>query len=60
MTVPQVRTMLSLLLHRKLDDTHPEILCRQTTRRLQRNEIARFYHWKKHNRLAPKRIHQRK
>ena len=52
--------MLSLLLHRKLDDTRPEIQCRQTTRRLQRTEIARFYHWKKHNRLAPKRIHQRK
>lgn len=60
MTVPQVRTMLSRLLHRKLNENHPEILCRQATRRLQRNESARFYHWKKHNRLAPIRIHQRK
>jgi hypothetical protein len=51
---------LALLLHRKLNCDHTERICRNATRRLQRNETARFYHWKKRNRLAPKRIHQRR
>lgn len=59
-TVPQVRALLASSLHRKLDCDHPEIIARKATRRLQRNEIARFYHWKKRKRLAPKRIHQRR
>jgi hypothetical protein len=57
-TVPQVRVMLAALLHRKLQCDHPEFICRQATRRLQRNELAKFYHWKNHKRLAPIRIHQ--
>jgi len=31
---------------------------RTMTRRLERNEQARFYHWKSRNRLAPKRVQQ--
>jgi hypothetical protein len=27
--------------------------------RLQRNELARFYHWKQRNRLAPLNLHKR-
>jgi hypothetical protein len=59
-TVPQVRILLAALLHSKLNCNHPEFISRQTTRRLQRNETARFYHWKKRKLLAPKRIHQRR
>jgi hypothetical protein len=28
-------------------------------KRLRRNELARFYYWKKHNRLAPLNLHKR-
>jgi hypothetical protein len=59
-TVPQIRALLASSLHRKLHCDHPDVICRQVTRRLQRNEIARFYHWKTRNCLAPKRIHQRR
>src|SRR3972149_10088103 len=59
-TVPQIRALLAASLHRKLNCDYPEVICRQVTRRLQRNEIARYYHWKKRKRLAPKRIHQRR
>lgn len=59
-TVPQIRALLASSLHRKLHCDHPETIARQAARRLQRNEIARFYHWKKRKRLAPKRIHQRR
>ena len=43
-TVPQIREALSLLLHRLLDNDDPEKICRNRTRRLQRNEQARFHH----------------
>jgi len=28
-------------------------------KRLQRNELARFYHWKQHNLLAPLNLYKR-
>jgi hypothetical protein len=28
-------------------------------KRLRRNELARFYHWKQRNRLAPLKLHKR-
>lgn len=59
-TVPQVRIIFAALLHRKLRCDHPDFICRQTTRRLQRLETARFYHWKHRKRLAPKRSQLRR
>ena len=55
-TVPQIRETISLLLNHKLNNDHPEQICRNRTRRLQRNEQARFHHYKSRNLLAPKRI----
>jgi hypothetical protein len=52
--------MIGLLLHRKLGCDRPSRIRRNMTRRLQRNEQARLYHWKARNRLAPKKLHQRK
>ena len=57
--MPQVRDSIALLLHRKLNSDHPEQICLNRTRRLQRNEEARFYHYKARNLLAPKRVDQR-
>jgi len=59
-TVPQVRQILALLLHRRLGCDHPDTICRNVTRRLQRNEQARFYHYKARNSLAPTKLRQRK
>jgi hypothetical protein len=45
-----------MLLHEALGCDKPERLRRTMTRRLQRNEQARLYHWKSRNRLAPTRV----
>jgi hypothetical protein len=47
---------IAALLRRALDYDGPARIARNATRRLQRNEQARLYHWKKHNRLPPRRI----
>lgn len=57
-TVPQIREGIAMSLHKIWNCTDPEQIARDRTRRLQRNELARFYHWKKHNLLAPLRIVQ--
>ena len=57
-TVPQIREGIAMSLFNICDCTDPERIARDRTRRLARNELARFYHWKKHNLLAPLRIVQ--
>ncbi len=42
-TVPQIRTLLASSLHRKLNCDHPDVACRQTTRRLQRSHLNRHH-----------------
>jgi hypothetical protein len=34
-------------------------MLQERQKRLQRNELARFYHWKQHNRLAPLTLYTR-
>jgi hypothetical protein len=53
LTVPQVRMGLELILHRASDCDAPSRVARERTRRLERNESARFYHYKARNQLAP-------
>ncbi len=59
MTVQQIREGISCLLHR----LHGcDTLCRiryERERRLKRNELARLYHWKQRNLLAPLNINKR-
>lgn len=57
-TVPQIREGIAMSLHKICDCADPARIARDRTRRLERNELARFYHWKKHNLLAPLRIVQ--
>jgi hypothetical protein len=59
MTVPQLRMMIGLLLLRNLHGLNHDVICRTATRRLQRNEAARLYHYKSLQKLAPKRLVQR-
>ena len=56
LTLPQVREGLAMILHEASGCAGLERIARERTRRLQRNEMARFYHWKKHNLLAPLKI----
>ena len=60
MTVPQIRQTIARLLRNALELDHHERIARDATRRLQRNELARFYQYKKRNSLPPKRIDQRR
>jgi hypothetical protein len=60
LTVSRVRTILASLLNRALDCGSPTYIERHNTRVMQRNECAYAYHWKSHNRLAPRRFNQRK
>jgi hypothetical protein len=34
-------------------------MLKECQQRLQRNELARFYHWKQRNRLAPLNLYKR-
>ena len=56
MTVPQVRMGLALILRRASGCDTPSRVARERTRRLERNEAARFYHYKARNQLAPLKI----
>jgi len=57
LTVPQVRE--ALILHRASRcDTH-ERIAQVRTQRLRRNELTRFYHYKKRNLLPPRKPRQR-
>ncbi len=56
LTVPQVRMGLALILHRASRCDTPVRVARERTRRLERNESARFYHYKARNQLAPLKI----
>ena len=52
-TVPQVREGLAMIFHKAQVSGGTEQIRLESTRRLQRNELARFYHWKQLNLLAP-------
>ena len=55
----QIREGISSILHRAYQcGTHSRIL-HERERRLNRNELARLYHWKRRNRLAPLNITER-
>ena len=58
-TVPQIREGISAILHRLCRETTPSHVTRERELRLQRNELARLYHWKQRNRLAPLNIDKR-
>jgi hypothetical protein len=47
---------LALLLHRTSGCDKAHRVARERTRRLERNESARFYHYKSRKRLAPLKI----
>lgn len=56
MTVPQVREGLAAIFRKAQAGGGIEQIQRERMLRLRRNELARFYHWKQLNLLAPLRI----
>jgi hypothetical protein len=59
LTVPQLAVVIAVLLRRRWGGDQPEHICRAVTRRLVRNERARFDHWLRRKLLAPNRVEQR-
>ena len=59
-TAPQIRDGIAMLLRTAYQCDTPTQIAKNKTRRLRRNELARFYHWKRHNRLPPLRFNQRR
>jgi SRSO17 transposase len=59
LTLPQVRSALAEMLHQAFCSSDADRIARSCTRRLRRNEQARYYHWKERKQLAPLRINQR-
>jgi hypothetical protein len=60
LTVPQVRSILYVLLRQACDREYPGWAKRSIERKSKRREIARFYHYKRHKLLAPLRVKERK
>lgn len=60
LTVPQVRQMIARTLQRQWNQLHPHAIASSVTRRLERNEEARFYHYEKRNSFPPLRSQQRR
>src|SRR6266704_2883495 len=58
-TLPQIRQGIALILHEAFQCGTMSQRLKECQQRLQRNELARFYHWKKHNLLAPLNLYKR-
>ena len=59
-TVPQLQEGIARLLHAAADCDGPTRVARERTRRLERNQLARLYHWKQHNKLPPLNLEKRR
>jgi SRSO17 transposase len=56
LTLPQVRYGLSLLLLEVYCTPGVDYICRQVQRQLQRNESARFYHYRARKHIPPRKL----
>jgi SRSO17 transposase len=56
LTLPQVRYGLSLLLLEVYCTLGVDDICRQVQRQLQRNELARFYHYRTRKCIPPRKL----
>ena len=58
-TFPQIRQGIAMILHEAFQCGTMSHMLQEQQKRLQRNELARFYAWKQRNRLAPLNLHKR-
>ena len=56
LTLPQVRDGLSLLLLEVYCTLGTDSICRQVSRQLLRNELARFYHYRTRKCMPPRKL----
>jgi hypothetical protein len=59
MPLPQIREGIALIWHEVCQCGALPRLLQEREKRLQRNELARLYHWKQRNQLAPLNIDKR-
>ena len=59
MTLPQIRQGIAVILYEALRCGTRSHMLHERQKRLQRNELARFYHWKKRNLLVPLNLYKR-
>ena len=59
MTLPQIRQGIAMILREEFQYGTMAHMLKECQKRLQRNELARFYHWKQRNRLAPLNLYKR-
>ena len=58
-TVPQIRQGIALILYEAFQCGTMAHMLKECQKRLQRNELARFYHQKRRNLLAPLNLYKR-
>jgi hypothetical protein len=58
-TFPQIRQGIAMILREAYQCGTMSHMLDERQKRLRRNELARFYHWKKRNLLAPLNLHKR-
>jgi hypothetical protein len=59
MTFPQIRQGIAMILREAFQCNTMAHMVHERQKRLQRNELARVYHWKQRNLLAPLNLHKR-
>ena len=58
-TLPQIRQGIAMILRDVFQCGTMSPMLKERQKRLQRNELARFYHWKRRNLLAPLNLYKR-
>jgi hypothetical protein len=59
LTFPQIRQGIAMIVHEALQCGTRSQRLTACQKRLQRNELARFYHWQQRNLLAPLNVYKR-
>lgn len=59
LTFPQIRQGIAMILREAFQCGTTAPMLKECQQRLQRNELARFYHWKQRNLLAPLNLYKR-
>ena len=57
--LPQIRQGIATILHEAFQCGTMAHMLAVRGKCLRRNELARFYHWKQHDRLAPLNLYKR-
>ncbi len=59
MTLPQIRQGIAMIFREAFQCGTRSHMLEERQKRLRRNELAHFYHWKHRNRLTPLNLHKR-